>query len=59
MLDAKYIKDNLQEVAEKLATRGYKLDIADFEAQEAQRKELQEKTQDLQAQRNTISKRDW
>ncbi|AIT10113.1 seryl-tRNA synthetase [Candidatus Francisella endociliophora] len=56
MLDAKYIKDNLQEVAEKLATRGYKFDVASFEAQEAKRKELQEKTQDLQAQRNTISK---
>ncbi|QIW10496.1 serine--tRNA ligase [Francisella sp. LA112445] len=56
MLDAKYIKDNLQEVAEKLATRGYKFDIAEFEAKEAKRKLLQEKTQELQADRNTISK---
>lgn len=56
MLDAKYIKDNLQEVADRLATRGYKLDINLFETQEAQRKELQEKTQELQSQRNTISK---
>ena len=55
MLDAKYIKDNLQEVADRLATRGYKLDINLFETQEAQRKELQEKTQELQSQRNTIS----
>lgn len=56
MLDAKYIKDNLQEVAEKLATRGYDFDVTAFETQEAKRKQLQEKTQDLQAQRNTISK---
>ncbi|WP_150466903.1 serine--tRNA ligase [Francisella sp. SYW-9] len=56
MLDAKYIKDNLQEVAEKLATRGYKFDISEFEAKEAKRKLLQEKTQELQADRNTISK---
>lgn len=56
MLDAKYIKDNLQEVAEKLATRGYKFDIEEFNAREAKRKQLQEKTQELQADRNTISK---
>lgn len=56
MLDAKYIKDNLEEVAEKLATRGYQFDIAEFKAQEAKRKDLQERTQELQSQRNTISK---
>ncbi|MED7820305.1 MULTISPECIES: serine--tRNA ligase [unclassified Francisella] len=56
MLDAKYIKDNLQEVAEKLATRGYKFDIEEFNAKEAKRKQLQEKTQELQADRNAISK---
>jgi seryl-tRNA synthetase len=56
MLDAKYIKDNINIVAEKLATRGYKLDIAEFESKESKRKQLQEKTQELQAQRNTISK---
>lgn len=56
MLDAKYIKDNLQEVADRLATRGYKLDTELFEKNEAKRKELQEKTQELQSQRNTTSK---
>lgn len=56
MLDAKYIKDNLQDVAEKLATRGYKFDVSEFEAKEVKRKQLQEKTQELQADRNTISK---
>ena len=56
MLDAKYIKDNLQEVANKLATRGYKLDVNLFEIQEAKRKDLQEKTQELQSQRNIMSK---
>lgn len=38
MLDAKYIKDNLEEVAEKLATRGYQFDIAEFKAQEVKEK---------------------
>lgn len=56
MLDAKYIKDNLDEVAKKLATRGYQFDTAEFEALELKRKQLQEKTQELQSQRNTISK---
>ena len=56
MLDAKYIKDNLQEVANKLAMRGYKLDVNLFEIQEAKRKDLQEKTQELQSQRNIMSK---
>ena len=56
MIDAKYIKENLQEVANKLATRGYKFNINLFETQEAKRKELQEKTQELQSQRNIISK---
>ncbi|MFC4892117.1 serine--tRNA ligase [Pseudofrancisella aestuarii] len=56
MLDAKYVKDNLQEVAEKLATRGYILDIKKFQKLEEKRKVLQEKTQELQEQRNAISK---
>ncbi|MDE4988321.1 serine--tRNA ligase, partial [Francisella tularensis subsp. holarctica] len=56
MLDSKYVMDNLQQVAEKLATRGYQFDIAEFEAQEQKRKPLQERTQDLQSHRNTISK---
>lgn len=56
MLDAKYIRDNLQETVGKLASRGYIFDTAKFEEQESQRKLLQEKTQDLQSQRNTISK---
>lgn len=42
MLDAKYIKDNLEEVAEKLATRGYQFDIAEFKAQEAKERPSRE-----------------
>ena len=56
MLDAKYIRDNLQEAVGKLASRGYKFDTTKFEEQESQRRLLQEKTQDFQSQRNTISK---
>ena len=56
MLDAKYIKENLQEVADKLATRGYKFDIEAFQKLEDERKVLQDKTQNLQAQKNATSK---
>ena len=56
MLDAKYIKENLQEVADKLATRGYKFNIETFQKLEDERKILQDKTQNLQAQRNATSK---
>ncbi|MDE4994760.1 serine--tRNA ligase, partial [Francisella tularensis subsp. holarctica] len=38
------------------ANRGYQFDIAEFEAQEKKRKHLQEITQDIQSQRNNISK---
>ncbi|GAB4224959.1 MAG: serine--tRNA ligase [Francisella sp.] len=56
MLDAKYVKENLKTVAEKLATRGYQFDIDNFKSLEKKRKTLQEKTQYLQSQRNDLSK---
>lgn len=43
MLDAKYIKDNLQEVADRLATRGYKLDTELFEKNEAKERSFKKK----------------
>ena len=56
MLDAKLLRTDLQTVAEKLKTRGFELDTAQIEALEAQRKELQTKAQNLQAERNSRSK---
>jgi len=56
MLDAKLLRSDLENVAEKLKTRGYELDTAQIQELEAQRKELQVKAQDLQAERNARSK---
>ncbi len=56
MLDPKLLRTDIDDVATKLAARGFKLDVAAFNALEAQRKDLQVKTQDLQNERNTKSK---
>lgn len=56
MLDAKWLRNDIQLTAERLATRGYSLDVAKFTALEEQRKTLQVKTQELQNERNVRSK---
>ena len=56
MLDSKLVRSQLHEVAERLATRGFQLDVARFEALEAQRKTVQTRTEQLQNERNTRSK---
>ena len=56
MLDSKLLRSNLQDVADRLASRGFKLDVARIEALESQRKEVQTLTEKLQAERNAISK---
>lgn len=56
MLDSKLLRTDLEAVAAKLKTRGFALDIKQLDALEAQRKELQVKTQALQAERNSRSK---
>ena len=56
MLDIQLLRTNLAHVAERLATRGVTLDTAAFEALEAERKQVQTRTQDLQAKRNSLSK---
>ena len=56
MLDSKLLRSNLQDVADRLASRGFKLDVARIDALEAQRKEVQTLTEKLQAERNAISK---
>ena len=56
MLDSKLLRSNLQDVADRLASRGYTLDVARIEALEEQRKTVQTRTEALQAERNARSK---
>ena len=56
MLDIQLLRNNIDAVAQRLATRGYALDTATFQKLETERKTLQTRTQDLQASRNSLSK---
>jgi len=56
MLDINLFRDELPAVAAGLAKRGITLDAARFESLERERKDIQTRTQDLQAKRNTLSK---
>ncbi len=56
MLDIQLLRNDLDQVAERLATRGFSLDKAAFAALEQQRKEVQTRTQELQAKRNATSR---
>ena len=56
MLDINLLRNDLQAVAEGLAKRGVTLDVARFEALEAERRVIQTRTQEMQARRNTFSK---
>ena len=56
MLDPKYLRADIEEAAARLAARGYTLDVARINALEEQRKMLQTRTQELQAERNARSK---
>ena len=57
MLDPKFLRGNLDELKAKLATRGYELDIAFWQSVEEQRKSIQVKTEELQAQKNAGAKK--
>jgi seryl-tRNA synthetase len=56
MLDINLLRNQLDTVSARLATRGKPIDLSGFNALEAERKTLQTRTQDLQAKRNTLSK---
>jgi seryl-tRNA synthetase len=56
MLDPRLIRNQLDETAARLASRGFQLDTARIAALEAERKEVQVRTQALQNERNTRSK---
>ena len=56
MLDIQLLRNQLDQVAARLATRGATIDFTGFSALETRRKTLQARTQELQSQRNTCSK---
>ncbi|MGE0082215.1 MAG: serine--tRNA ligase [Thiohalomonadaceae bacterium] len=56
MLDPRLFRTDLEATAAKLARRGFVLDTAAIARLEAERKELQTRTQELQAERNAKSK---
>jgi seryl-tRNA synthetase len=56
MLDINLLRNDLAAVTAGLAPRGVTLDAARFEALERERKDIQTRTQDLQAKRNALSK---
>ena len=56
MLDIQQLRNDLDTVVAKLASRKFAFDVAGFTALEAERKEVQTRTQDLQAKRNATSK---
>lgn len=56
MLDSKLLRTATEQVAQGLAKRGYVLDVAKIQALEETRKAIQIKTENLQSERNSISK---
>jgi len=56
MLDIQLLRKDLEGVAQRLAARGYTLDVAAFSALEAERRAIQTRTEELQSRRNALSK---
>ncbi len=56
MLDPQLLRDDIGAVAQKLADRGYDLDVKAWQDLEERRKALQVETESLQSQRTKISK---
>ena len=56
MLDINALRKDIGAVAERLRARPFELDVAAFTALEAERKQVQVATEELQARRNALSK---
>ena len=56
MIDVQYLRTELSEVATRLKSRGYNLDTKHFSALEEKRKKMQIYTEQMQAERNQLSK---
>ncbi|MBS0497754.1 MAG: serine--tRNA ligase [Proteobacteria bacterium] len=57
MLEIQQLRTDLDNVTQQLAKRGFVFPVESFNALEAERKKIQTQTQELQAQRNSASKR--
>ncbi|MDH3998457.1 MAG: serine--tRNA ligase, partial [Desulfuromonadales bacterium] len=55
MLDLKFLRDNLDEVERRLATRGGAIDLTDFRTFDQQRRDLLGEAETLKAERNQVS----
>lgn len=56
MIDIQLLRKNIETIAARLATRKFQLDVAAFNSLEAERKQIQTRTEELQGKRNTLSK---
>jgi seryl-tRNA synthetase len=56
MIDIALLRKDIDQAAARLMARGYQLDVPAFNALEAQRKEIQTRTETLAASRNALSK---
>jgi seryl-tRNA synthetase len=56
MIDIQLLRKDIDTVAARLATRKFQLDVAGFNAIEAERKAIQTRTEELQGKRNSLSK---
>jgi seryl-tRNA synthetase len=56
MIDIQLLRKDIDNVAARLAARKFQLDVAAFNALEAERKQIQTRTEELQSKRNTLSK---
>jgi seryl-tRNA synthetase len=56
MIDIQLLRKDIDNVATRLAARKFQLDVAAFNAIEAERKAIQTRTEELQGKRNTLSK---
>ena len=56
MIDIQLLRKDIDAVAARLAQRKFQLNVAGFNALEAERKSIQTRTEELQGQRNSLSK---
>ena len=56
MLDPQLLRNDIEQVAQRLLIKGYSLDVKAYESLEKKRKSLQVETEELQAKRNASSK---
>lgn len=56
MIDIQLLRKDIETVAARLAARKFQLDVSAFNALEAERKQIQTRTEELQGKRNSLSK---